>query len=271
MTADANEVLRSGTDPKELLKAATALARSAVPADTDRLRALLESEAFLDRLDGKDDYRNAARFRLRVSRVVEALARNPAPGAQKAFVGLLGNKTFLAEDERTLSLVQAGAHVRPAPPELVKFWEAHFQPDDGFTPTTVSALVDNGSPPALALLEKKLADPGHREDDRRAWLRTRVLAHRNDLPLLEASGRMLKGSLPAALRPSLVEVIFDYRPEEWYRPATVVSPPDLAAASQPALAELRKLGKLALGTTPLTETQKKAVEARLAAVDKLIH
>lgn len=39
----------------------------------------------------------------------------------------------------------------------MKFWGDHFHPDDGFTPTTVTALVDNGSAPALGLLEKELA------------------------------------------------------------------------------------------------------------------
>jgi hypothetical protein len=271
MTADVEQVLQSGSNPQELSKAATSVARSAVPADGERLRALLSTEAFLRRLDSDADYTNAAKFRLRVSRVVEALARNPAPGARKAFLELLHDKTFLAEDERTLALVQAGAHARPAPPELVKFWDAHSRPDDGFTPTTIAALVDNGSPPAVALLEKKLADPTHSEDEKRAWMRTLVLTHRNDLTLLEGCERMLEGSLPAPLRPALVEALFDYRPGEWYRPATVVSPPDLAAASQPALAKLRKLGKIALARVPLGEVEKRAVEGRLAASDRLIH
>ncbi len=127
---------------------ATAAARSTEPADHERLQKYLGSKEFLDRLDSKVDYENAAGVRLRVSRLVEALGRNPAPSARKVFAAVAVDKGFLAEDERIIALIQASAYVRPALPELVKFWDDHCQPDDGFTPTTVTALVDNGSVPA---------------------------------------------------------------------------------------------------------------------------
>jgi len=270
MSDDKVKVLETSTDPKELMNAAIAAARSTEPSVHDLLQKHLGNKEFLGRLDSEADYKQAAKFKLRVSRVVEALGRNPAPSAQKAFVAVAGDKVFLAEDERIIALIQASAHVRPAPAELVKFWDAHCQPEDGFTPTTVSALVDNGSPPALALLEKKFADPKHEDGDKHAWMRTRVLTHRTDLPLLQACERMLKGSLPLPLRPALVEVLFDYRPGEWYRPATVVSPPDLRKASPEALAEMRKVGELALKVVKLNETQKRAVEKTLEEIKKLL-
>lgn len=269
MTADQVKLLESSTDPGELMGAAIAAARSPDAADHELLRKHLEGQAFLARLDSEADYKQAAKYKLRVSRVVDALGRNPAPSAQKALVALTGDKVFLADEERIIALLQASANVRPPPPELVKFWDAHSHPDDGFTPTTITALLDNGTPPATVLLEKKLADPGHDEDERLAWMRSMLLVHRNDLPLLEACERMLKGTLPKALRPALVEVLFDYRPGEWYRPATVVSPPSLLAATPEARAQLRKLGELALKSVTLSETQKKAVEARLEEIKKL--
>lgn len=268
MTADQVKQLETSTDPKEVLAAALAAARSPEPADHERLQRHLQTQELLHRLDSEADYKEAARFKLRVSRVVDALARNPLPSAHAAFLALTVDKVFLAHDERIVALLQASVHIRPAPPALVKLWDAHCQPDDGFTPTTIKALLDNGSPPALALLEKKLADPGHEEGEKISWMRTRILVHRNDLPLLEASERMLAGSLPRALRPALVEALFDYR-GEWYRPATVVSPPPLLSASPEALAELQKVGELALKSVTLTAPQKKAVEARLEEIKKL--
>ncbi|MGK3964570.1 hypothetical protein WMF38_10385 [Sorangium sp. So ce118] len=270
MTGDTVKVLETSRDPKELLAAALATARSDQPADHEVLRQHLQRDEFLRRLDSEQDYKEAARFWLRVSRVLEALGSNPLPSAHKALLTLTADKVFLAEGERIIALIQAGAKVRPAPAELVKFWDAHSQPEDGFTPTTITALVTNGSAPALALLETKLADPGHEDDDKLAWMRSDMLAHRNDLPLLERCERMLKGSLPRALRPSLVEVLFDYRPGEWFSPATVVSAPDLRKATPEALAELLKIGELALKSVPLSATQKKAVELRVEEIKKLL-
>ncbi|MEJ7712145.1 MAG: hypothetical protein WKF84_20365 [Pyrinomonadaceae bacterium] len=56
-------------------------------------------------------------------------------------------------------------------------------------------------------------------------MRTRILTHRNDLPLLQSCQPVLTDILPIHLRPYLVEALFDYRPAEWYRPATAVNPP----------------------------------------------
>jgi len=81
---------------------------------------------------------------------------------------------------------------------------------------------------------------------------------------------MLKGSLPKGLRPSLVEVLFDYRPGEWYRPASVTSPPDLRAATQPALAAMLRLGEIAMKDVGLSEAQKKVVEKRIEEIKKLV-
>ena len=55
-------------------------------------------------------------------------------------------------------------------PEVVAFWDAHSQPDDGFGNVTIAALIENGSPPALQLFVSKLLDcataASHREEAR---------------------------------------------------------------------------------------------------------
>jgi hypothetical protein len=98
-------------------------------------------------------------------------------------------------------------------------------------------------------------------------MRTDMLRHRNDLPLLQASERLLKGRLPSRLRPALVEVLFDFRPGEWFKPGAGVSAPPLASASEPARLQLRKVGNLALRSVALNAEQKAAVTQRLRELD----
>jgi len=252
-----------------LLREALALAGSAEPADHARLLAQLRSKRFLARLDSEDDYRQASRAGLRLQRVLSALAGNPAASARKTLLALARHPGFLADEERRFALLRASEPVRPAPPRLVAFWDAHSRVGDMYTPTTVDILVGNGSEAALRLFERKLLDSARRQDEKIAWLRTTVLTHRNDLALLRACERMLRGKLPKPLRPFLIEALFDYRPGEWYRPASHHAAPPLGEASPEALAVLQSIGERALATVRLTPAQRQVVAQRLEAVKKL--
>jgi hypothetical protein len=253
----------------EALRAALTDAGSSEPARHQAVLQRLQTRAFLETVDSPADYGAAAKLRLRVDQVVEALARNPAPSAQRAFLALTTNRIFLAHDERVISLILASVNLRPAPPALVRFWDRRSRPDDGFTPTTIRALVDNGSKPAIALLERKMVDPGHSRDAKISWMRSDILRHRNDLPLLQGCTRLLRGKLSKSLRPLLVEVLFDYRPGEWFRPASSYSPPPLMSASEGSRGELRKIAELALATVSLSPEQRSAVTARMSELEKL--
>ncbi|HET9959408.1 MAG TPA: hypothetical protein VFQ61_33185 [Polyangiaceae bacterium] len=244
-------------------------ARGVDPEGHARLRAQLQSRSFLDALDTAEDYANASRVHLRFERVATALAENLAPSARKAFLRLLESPLLLNDDERALALVRAGVGWRPAPAELIAFWNSHSRANDGFTPTTITVLVENGSAPALALLGRKLLDVSHSSDEKLAWLRSDVLTHRNDLGLLQLCRKLLLGGWSAEMKAALVEVVFDYQPQAWYRPATVHSPPPLSAAAAPALVELESLGQLALKQIPLNSTQRAAVAHRLNEVRAL--
>jgi hypothetical protein len=72
-----------------------------------------------------------------------------------------------------------------------------------------------------------------------------------------------------ALRSSLVEALFDYRPGEWYRPVSKHSAPRLDIASEEAWIEMENLGRLALDTIALSPVQRDTVLARLADIAKL--
>jgi hypothetical protein len=263
--SDSAGILRGSRDPARLQAAAVALASSPRAGDHEALLARLRDPDFLRRLDSAAAYRGSPK-RLRLAAVLTALGSNPAAGARRALIALAQSPSFNASAPRADLLIQACASLRPAPPEVVRFWDAHSRPDDGFTPLTIEALVQNGSAPALALLERKLADPRHADDDKRAWMLSSVLTHRNDPALLAACGRWLARGLAKRLKPTLVDALFDYRPTEWFSPATVLRPPPRAEASPAARAELRKIGAYALRAVTLGERQRRAIRETLAGL-----
>jgi len=263
------EVRMSQSDPSKeeqraLATEALALARSNRPEDHSLLLQRLRSDDFLKKLDSEKAYEGPSN-RLRLRHILETLSKNPAPSARSALVALTQIPDFYKEPARTDLLIKVCAEVRPAPPEVIKFWDNHCQPDDGFTHLTIKATVENGSEPAISLLEKKMSDPKHDEEDKLHWMHSSILTHRNDLILLQACERMLGSSLSENLRLSLVEVLFDYRPE-WFPPSTVLKPPDRWQASPQALAQLRKIGEFALKNMALTENLKKVVERTLEEI-----
>ncbi len=266
MSEDYTKVLQTSKDPKELSPAACALARSDQQRDQDTLLKFLRSSDFLNRLDTADDYA-AYNHRPRIGRVLQMLRDNKSPPARQSLLALTKDATFLKEMRRVDELIKATTMIRPAPPELVSFWDRYSQPLDSFAPNTVDVLCENGTRPALDLLEKKMADSAHDEDERIGWMRMSILPRRNNLALIECAERMLSGSLPEPLRPALVEVFFDYKPDEWFTPAVNVSPPDRSQLGPSGRVALRALAQLALKSVKLTPEQAKPVEDTLKELE----
>lgn len=260
MHDEATKAALASESGRPLMKAAFGLASSADSADHDALYARLIEPGFLDRLDSEDDYRDATARRLRVDRVVEMLARNPAASAQAAIDGIASDETFTSNPERVDALLRASVHVRPPSDALVAFWDRFSQPDDGHTPITVTSLIENGTPAAIALFERKLQDTSHEAEDKIAWMRSRVLPHRHDVPLLEGCQRLLRAGLSPELRTALVEALFDYRPESWYKPASVANPP-VEPPSDEASALRAEIARVALAEVSLDEAAREAVES----------
>jgi hypothetical protein len=217
--------------------AAQVLASSDDPADHQSLGAALVDGQFLSRLDDEAAYDDKIN-RLRVGRVLRTLAKHLDASRGAILVQLTGDQVFLEQELRIDLLIRACAALRPSPPQVVEFWDAHCQPDDGFGNITVAALVENGSPPALQLFVTKLLDPAHELADKLEWLYQDVLPHRQDLELLRACRDALARGLGPPLDLTLVQVFFDYRPQEWYRPATLREPPDRAAMTRPFTDEM---------------------------------
>jgi hypothetical protein len=262
MAEDTLNILRVSKEPRELVLAAERLAASREPADHQALLGFLKSREFLERLDSRDDCEGDWR-RLRLRRVLEILRGNTTPSARAALVSLTQAPPYVQDPPRSDLLIPLFAEVRPAPPELVAYWDEHSLPDDGWVHLTMKAIVDNGSPPAIALLERKMADTRFSDEDKIDWLHTCILTHRNDLPLLQACERMLGGSLPEHLRPSLVEVLFDYR-REWFRASAPLRAPLWPEASPEAKAQLRKIGEAALDPIQRSAVEKTLQEMKAA-------
>jgi|HubBroStandDraft_1064217.scaffolds.fasta_scaffold01905_5 hypothetical protein len=257
-------VLEHSDDSQLLMKTAVEFARSEFPGDHNLLLSYLEREQFLNRLDSREEYRSPPR-QLRLARVMKTLMSNPAQWGKEVLVSLSQERSFVSVEPRQELLIRALVVVRPAPGEAVSFWNEHSQPESPYLHVTISALADNGSPRALALLEQKMADPLLEPADKVGWMRDPILRHRNDLPMLESCGRMLESGLAPGLRPNLVEALFDYN-AEWYLSCSPPHPPPRLPMSDEARSLLRAIGNHALQSLPLDGSQIAGVEAGLQEI-----
>jgi hypothetical protein len=259
-------VLDRSTDRQLLLKTAVEFALSPHPADHNVLLRHLETESFLNRLDSADDYL-APPKQLRLARIMMSLMKNNAPSSKEVLVSLTQETRFTNFEPRQELLIRALVSVRPAPMDAARFWNEHSQPESPYLHLTIFALCDNGSPNALTLLERKMADTSLDAEDKVSWMRDPILRHRNELPMLETCARLLAGSLPAELRPQLVEALCDYR-IEWYLSCEPPTPPSRALMSDDSRALLRAICNHALQKLPLDPQQKLAVETTLREIGK---
>jgi hypothetical protein len=264
-TLDGAANIQASKDTKDPLDAARLLAQSSRPADHNELRKWLSSAKFLARLDGPESYQGAPE-KLRLSEVLRELGANRSPSAGAVLIALTQAPGFLAEPMRVELLIRACITLRPAPSAVVHFWDRHWLRDDGYSYVTAVAVCENGSAPALALLEKKMADASHGDDDKRVWMVTGIMMHRNEEATLDSCERLLRIGLPRRLRPMLVEALFDYRPTEWFRPATVLVPPSRKLASVAARERLRRIGEFALQSVRLSAQQQQVVRGVLKEI-----
>ncbi|MCI0420387.1 MAG: hypothetical protein L0312_14375 [Acidobacteria bacterium] len=269
MISDYSAVLRTSQDPVELLNTALLLCQTQQQAAYGEILNHLQQEEFLNRLDSEQEYLEAPK-KLRLWRILEALKTSADAGAHQALKALTQAPGFSKNPARIELLIEACSAVRPAPPEVIQFWGVHCQPSDGYLHVTMEAILDNGSPPALALFEGKMMDARFSHEDKTAWMLSSVLMHRNQAQLLHSCRRLLNGSLAEPLRPTLVEALFDYKPQEWFTPATALTPEYRGKASTEALLLLRDIGQMALGMRELNASQKAAVQKTLLEVEAIL-
>jgi hypothetical protein len=261
-------VLRDSTVPRDIARAARVYAAASDPEAHVVLVRHLADEAFLMRLDSEEDYDGPQRH-LRLAGIVRELFENSAPAAAATLVTLTRAPTFTSRLQRAFLLVLALEHIRPSPPEAVAFWRRHSEPNAALRNVVPDVLANNGSEPAVALLEERLLSPAFSEDDRTTWLRGAVLRNRNRLTILDAGARLL-GRFGEPMRSRLIAALFDHRPRAWYVACTWPTPPPLSSFAESALARLLEIGE-ALLREHLDEELRLPVESTVSALTGSVH
>lgn len=260
MTEQDKSTLRDSRESPALKQTAVRIAAGDSSADLRTLGEHLISADFLNRLDSPKDYQGSYTG-LRLARVLKTLMDNRRPAVDQVLLALIAARDYQAHVLRMQLLVHALAVVRPSPPDAIAYWELRSRPGSSLAYDVAEALCVNQSQPAMALLEREFAEPKHHPDLKVAWMRQLILPRRNDEPLLACCEVVLNRSLPVELRPSLVEALFDYRPNEWYRDCAPPQPPLRALASRSAKTLLRRLADYSLANLTLSPQLKVVVEA----------
>lgn len=256
------QTLSGPGDARALKKAAINIAKGTDPAEHKLLQEKLGTTSFLNKLDDETAYQKTYRS-LRLSKIFKTLMDNDAPVAKDSLLALIPLPDYQDEVLRMQLLVHGLATVKPSPPEAVAYWDAKSQPGSPLTFDVAEAIHVNQSLPALELLETKTHDPRHDEDLKTAWMQQLLLPIRNDVPLLECHERLVHSGLSEPLKISIVEVLFDYKPDEWYRDCEVPEPPPRDDASQEARESLGRIGRYALNSLPLEPKLSEKVEKEL--------
>ena len=265
MDAETLQMLKTGADRATLKRAGMQFAASTNQPDLDTLFEQLCSPAFFPRLDDDNAY-GSAYSNLRLGQIIKTLMDNASRPSQEIRLKLTVDPVFNAHVFRMLLLLRALVPIRPSPPQAVAYWDKLSQHESPLLQDVGQAIIENQSAPALALLEKKLADPGHDFEQRITILRNYLLPMRNDQPLLEMAERVLRSNSPSDLKFALLEVLFDYKPTQWYRGCEVPKPPPRLAASPAAKDVIRRIVQHAVASLvppPSVEGQLRVVEREL--------
>ena len=250
--------------PDDVLQKLLKLAASTTPADQKQLSAFLSSKDSLYQLDPREDHIKLPVHKLRLAQVYQAIKANNSAAMRDTLTTLARSGKPENCDACDTLLINALAMVRPASSEVIKFWETHSSPDSIQLKFTIDALCENGSAPAVALLEKRLLDAQIEPEQKIAWMHDAILRHRRNALLLAGLDRILTTTLPKALRPALVESLFDYRPNEWFRNDRNPPVPDSQPLTPEAKKLLQKIGATALKKVSLNANQRRAVTKSLA-------
>lgn len=242
----------------ELLRQYLQYAASTNPTDHKKLIEALSSKDFLFRLDTRDDYRRKSVSELRLAKLFQAMKENGSLAMRETLLTLARTNKPGDCDACDELLILTLATMRPATPEVIRFYTVHSDVESIQLSFVIDALCENASAPAIALLEKRLSEAKYPPEMKISWMRQSLLRHRRNATLLAGADRLLTSSLPKNLRPSLVEALFDYRPGEWYRERNPPTP-DVQPLTPEAKRLLQKIGAFALKKITLNATQRNAI------------
>jgi hypothetical protein len=251
-TLEDRQILQTSTDARSVKRAAVTLAKSQHDPDHQFLANHLGTSGLMARLDPPGTATGSYQH-LRLARVIRGLMENSRSSAQQAILRLTDAPVFHDHFQRIQILIRALSEIRPSPPAAMVYWEKYGRPGSPVTYDVVEALCLNQSPPALALLETRFAAPEFSVREKQVWMRESILVRRYDQPLLESCERILQGAMDNPLKSCLVEVLFDYRPEEWFIECAPPKPAELDTAGDPSREVLVRIGEFALDKVDLSE------------------
>lgn len=209
-------ILRNSEDPKLLVNTAVEFAASELAPDHAALIPVLNSHAFLGRLNTKHEYDTLPTKQLRVAKVVKVLRDSPHEAAKLTLIRLSKGGPFIDDNwRREELLVRALVNVRPATPPVIAFWDEQSKTTAVNRHIAIEMMCENRSAPALELFERKLIDPKQEQIYKISWIHAFMLKYRNDLQILLASERMITQTLPPELRVVVLETLCSYD-LRWY-------------------------------------------------------
>lgn len=236
-------------------------AASQQEADLQELRtALLDKKALL-RLNTPDQYARLLPAQLAVQPILARLAKNPAGAARETIAALCASKEFLAEEARVECLLEVLPAVRPLPAAALPLLKKSLAPDNSSQEVAVRVLFEIGSAETLALFAAELLHPRQDPELLHGWMRDPLLRHRRDPAVLQMClDLFLNPKFEQELKNALVEVLFDYRPDEWYGGQLPAPKPP---SKTPAAARgLLKQIAAAIAADPAISVKNKALAAK---------
>lgn len=275
MLAADQQLLEHSADGRELKRALIRTIRQPAPGDMQLVARFLASTDFLLRLDPAEAYEKT-RAALRLDTVMRTLGESPQLESHEALVTLTRHAGFNDHVLRRKILILALAHVRPAPPEAVAYWRRHGAPDAALATTVAEATLSNATDPALVLFAQMVLHEGHPQSLRISWLRRHLLPRRDHERILRMCRFLLEQQPPQQLSPPLqqhlLDVLYDFQPQAWYKSCVHPEPPPRAAASADARALLRQIADHALTTLALRDDAQRQLLAdaweRLGGADR---
>jgi hypothetical protein len=261
MAANDVQALTDARDARAIKVAATNIAQGDSADEHARLGEQLAEPAFLDRLDPPAE-KAVTYTDLRLTRVLDVLGNAHRPSADAVLLKLTDAAPYHNNPLRMQALIRALAGIKPAPRPAIAYWDRWSKPGSSLAFNVAEALCMNESAPAMDLLERKLADPKHELDQKKAWLQQLVLPRRNDQPLLACCERVVKGAAAEDVKIAVVEALFDYD-LDWYRGCDPPTPPERALLTREARQLTTAIGEYALEKLKPSPALRGKVEATL--------
>lgn len=253
------EVLNSSTEPRELKKLANKLAASDDKQELGALLKFLDNPDFLGRLDSAENY-TMPYSSLRLASVINMLMKNPAELADKAILHLINAGNFGGNVQRMQLLIFALSVVRPLPPQAINYLTQVGSAESPLLFDVVESLCINQSEPAMQLLVQKFSQLQLPEELQKiTWLRQVILPRRNDTALLLSCEQLIGQPMGDEFKSELVDVLFDYKPDDWYMGCNQPKPPPRQMASVGAREVLRRIGAWAITNEMLEPEQREKV------------